>query len=281
MLFLLATLLSLGFQEARYPEWKQTFSVEEMIHQESNEKGEIVIFRNRRFGKIVAIDGMIHLAENDVFIYHEMMAHVPLLAHGEAKSVLILGGGDGGLLKEVLRHPNIERVVVAESDPTKIVLSKKFFPELFSSAFEDPKSTILIQEESRFIKETEETFDLILFDTKSSHELPPEFYSDCKAILKPNGILVHPNGIPFLEKERLVSTYENGKAHFKHVQFYIAPVPTSIGGFMAFAFASDRKYKPAAKLLTERLEKLKGEMRYYNPAIHRASFSLPQSLICK
>lgn len=281
---LLAALLVTGYQETLYPEWKQTFSIEEMIYQEKSDFWDLAIFENSRFGRVMAMDGIIQLTEKDEFIYHEMMAHVPLLAHPDPKSVLIIGGGDGGLLREVLRHEYLEKVVQVEIDPSVIELSKKYFPSVSNGAFDNPRAKIVIQDASKYVKETEETFDVIICDSNDPEGpakvlFSAEFYGDCKGLLTPNGIFVNQNGVPFMQKNELALTKENRKPHFKQVSFYIAPVPTYAGGFMAFGWASDKKYKVSEKVLAERLSKVQGKMRYYTPAVHRASFALPQYML--
>ena len=282
--YLFATLLVSGYQESLYPEWKQKFSVEEVIHQEKSKFWDLTIFENKRFGRVMAIDGVIQLTESDEFIYHEMMAHVPLLAHDDPKSVLIIGGGDGGLLREVLRHESLETIVMVEIDPHVIQLSKQYMPNVSRGAFDNPRAQIVIQDAAKYVKETNETFDVIICDSNDPEGpakalFTTEFYGDCRKIMNPNGILVNQNGVPFMQKSELKLTEENRKPHFKYVQFFVAPVPTYIGGFMAFGWASDKKGKVAEKVLEERLSKIKGKMQYYNPKIHRASFALPQYML--
>jgi spermidine synthase len=266
--------------ETLYPDWKQTFTVEEMIHEEKSDYWDLAIFQNDTFGRVLSIDGVIQLTERDEFVYHEMMAHVPLLAHPNPKSVLIIGGGDGGLLREVLRHEGLEKIVQVEIDPTIIELSKKYLPTVSKGAFDNPRVTLIIQDAAKYVKETEEKFDVILCDSNDPEGpakvlFSTEFYSDCKKILKPQGIFVNQNGVPFMQKNALKDTLKNRKPHFKQVSFFLAPVPTYVGGFMAFGWASDRKYRVSEKTLKERLTKIKGEMKYYTPQIHRASFALP------
>lgn len=266
--------------ETLYSDWKQTFTVEEMIHEEKSDYWDLAIFKNETFGRVLSIDGVIQLTERDEFVYHEMMAHVPLLAHPNPKSVLIIGGGDGGLLREVLRHEELEKIVQVEIDPTIIDLSKKYLPTVSKGAFDNPRVTLIIQDAAQYVKETEEKFDVILCDSNDPEGpakvlFSTEFYSDCKKILKSQGIFVNQNGVPFMQKNALKDTLKNRKPHFKQVSFFVAPVPTYVGGFMAFGWASDKKYRVTEKTLRERLSKLKGEMKYYTPQIHRASFALP------
>lgn len=266
--------------ETLYPDWQQTFTVEKMIHQEKSSYWDLAIFQNRTFGRILTIDGVIQLTEKDEYIYHEMMAHVPLLTHPNPKSVLIIGGGDGGLLREVLRHESLENIIQVEIDPTIIELCKKHLPNVSSGAYDNPRTTLIIQDAAQYVKDTKQTFDVIICDSNDP-EGPAKilfsapFYADCKKILNSNGIFVNQNGVPFMQKSALPLTAENRKPHFKQLAFFIAPVPTYVGGFMAFGWASDKKYRVSEKVLKERLSKIKGNMKYYTPAIHRASFALP------
>lgn len=284
--FLLAAVLISGYEETLYPDWKQTFTIDEMIYQEKSEFWDLAIFENSRFGRVLALDGIIQLTEKDEFIYHEMMAHVPLLAHPDPKSVLIIGGGDGGLLREVLRHENLEKIVQVEIDPSVIELSKKYLPSLSRGSFENPRADIIIQDAAKYVKETDQTFDVIICDSNDPEGpakvlFSTEFYGDCKKILNQGGIFVNQNGVPFMQKSELILTTENRKPHFKNVDFYIAPIPTYVGGYMAFGWASDKKYNPTEKALKNRLSQIKGSMKYYTPAIHRAAFALPQYMLDK
>ncbi len=282
--FLLASLLVSGYQETLYPDWKQTFTVENVIHQEKSDFWDLIIFDNAQFGRVLAMDGIIQLTEKDEFIYHEMMAHVPLLAHKDPKSVLIIGGGDGGLLREVLRHESLEKIIQVEIDPRVIELSKKYLPTLSQGAFESPRVQTIIQDAAQYVKETNETFDVIFCDSNDPEGaakalFTSEFYGNCKRVLNANGIFVNQNGVPFVQKSELKLTEENRKPHFKYVQFFVAPIPTYVGGFMAFGWASDKKYRVAEATLQEKLAQIKGKMRYYTPAIHRAAFALPQYIL--
>ncbi len=284
--FLIAGAIITSYQETLYPDWRQTFSVDQMIYHEKTDFWDLCIFENKIFGKVLAMDGIIQLTERDEFCYHEMLAHVPLLTHPDPKSVLIIGGGDGGLLREVLKHEGLETVVIVEIDPTVIELSKKHFPSVSQGAYENPRTKLIIQDAAQFVKSTDETFDVILIDSNDPEGpakvlFSSEFYGDCKSILKPYGILANQNGVPFLQKSELALTEANRKPHFKHVTFYTTSVPTYMGGLMALGWASDKKYKVSEKALQERLKKVKGEMRYYTPAVHKAAFALPQFILIK
>ena len=288
-LLLLAT-LSLALQvegrfiETLYPAWTQTFQSLKTIHHEKSNFWDLLIFENPVFGKVLAIDGIVQTTEKDEPIYHEMIVHVPLLTHGKAKSVLILGGGDGGSLRETLRHKEVEKATLVEIDRRVMDLCKRYMPSLSNGAFEDPRALVVIQDAAQFVKETRETYDVIICD--SCDPLGPgkalftsEFYGDCKALLNPMGIFVNQAGVPFIQSDELKMISENMKPHFKEATFYTAPIPTYIGGFMAFGWGSDKKYRIPEKILKQRLDQIEGTMKHYTPRLHRSSFSLPQYML--
>lgn len=256
--------------------------MDELVYEEKTALQDLVIFDNARFGRVLALDGVIQLTEADEFIYHEMLAHVPILAHGCARHVLIIGGGDGGMLREVLRHSTVERVVLVEIDPSVIELSKTWFPHVSDGAFDDPRLQLIIADGAQFVEETGERFDVIICDSTDPTGpgavlFTSEFYRNCKRALNPKGIFVNQNGVPFLQGFEITDTYLKRKEHFAVATFYMAPVPTYAGGFMAFGFATDCvDYEEVnSEILQKRLHEVKGKMRYYTPAIHRGSFALP------
>lgn len=283
--FLIASALTAGsFQETLYPDWKQTFAVDKMIFHEKTPYWDLSIFENKIFGRVLALDGIIQLTENDEYAYHEMMVHVPLLAHPNPKSVLIVGGGDGGILRETLKHKNLETIIQVEIDETVIDLSKKHFPKVSDGAYENPRERLVIQDAAKFVKETQERFDCIIVDSNDPEGpakvlFTEEFYGDCKKILKSGGILVNQNGVPFLQKQEMALTAKARGPHFKNVTFYLTSVPTYVGGLMALGWASDKKYNPSKKMLQKRLSQIDGKLRYYTPAVHKGSFALPQFML--
>jgi len=276
-----ATPTSTWYQETLYPEWGQTFSVDKMIHREKSDFWDLSIFENSFYGRVLAIDGIIQTTERDEPVYHEMMVHVPLLTHGNATNVLVIGGGDGGIIREVLRHDTVQNVTMVEIDNSVIELSKKYLPSLSNGAFDDPRLKLVIQDAAKFVKETDEKFDVIICDSTDPEGaaialFTSEFYGDCHRCLAPKGIFVNQNGVPFLQKGELKMSFDNRSPHFKHVAYYVAPVPTYVGGYMAFGWASDKKYRVSESTIEERMKSVKGKMKYYTPAVHKASFAIPQ-----
>lgn len=272
-------------EETLYPFWQQRLNIDTKIIEEKTDQQHLIIFENAFFGRVLALDGIIQTTEADEFVYHEMLAHVPLLAHENPKRVLIIGGGDGGMLREVLRHNTIEKVTLVEIDGSVIERSKKYLPSLSNGAFEDPRLELLIQDGVIYVGTTDEKYDVVICD--STDPIGPaavlfteEFYGLCKRVLNEKGIFVNQNGVPFLQKDEFVSTLKSRSKHFKDAGFYIAPVPTYVGGFMAFGWASDQDYREISEeVLKRRLTRISGSMKYYNPGIHKAAFCLPQFML--
>lgn len=276
------------YQETLYPSWGQNFEITQMIHQERTDFWDLVIFDTPLFGRVLAIDGAIQTTEKDEAIYHEMLVHPALMSLEKPSSVLIVGGGDGGTLREVLRHNDVEKIVLVEIDRRVMDLTKEYMPTLPGNAFSDPRVNIVIQDAAVYMKETEDLFDVILCDScdpigASAVLFTEGFYGDCKKRLKPGGILVNQNGVPFLQKEEFQDSFKNRKANFEYVTFYMAAVPTYTGGAMAFGWASDEKHNISLGTLKKKMAKVSGEMFYYTPQIHKASFAMPSSLLtdCK
>lgn len=270
------------YKETLYKDISQSFKVERIIHREKTELQDLVIFENKAMGRVLALDGVIQTTEGDEFFYHEMMGHVPLIAHGNARRVLIIGGGDGGLLEEVLKHKAIERVVMVEIDRYVIDLSKKYLPSIPGKAFEDPRTEIVIADGAKYVAETAERFDVIMVD--STDPMGPgevlftsAFYADCKRCMRPAGVMVTQNGVPFFQPDELSTTWQRLKPLFPDVSFYVVPVPSYYGGFMTLGWASlDAKHRRTAPAEVERrIAAVAIETRYYNPGVHQACFQLP------
>lgn len=285
-LFLASSISLFGAQyvETLYPQWGQWLENKETIFEETTENQQLIIFENPQFGRVLALDGAIQLTTADEPIYHEMMVHVPLLSHANPKSVLIIGGGDGGILRETVRHASLERIVLVEIDRSVIDMSQKYLPSVSKGAFSDPRVEVIIGDGAEYVKNATETFDVILCDSTDPTGpaevlFTSEFYGNCKKRLKKEGIFVNQNGVPFLQSDEMVLTWQNRKNHFKHLTYYTAAIPTYVGGSMVFGWASDKKYNPSIKHLEKKLSELNGKMVYYTPRVHKSSFDLPQYML--
>lgn len=231
------------YQETLYEGYGQRFSIDKMLHEVRTEHQHLVIFENARMGRVMALDGVIQTTEADEFIYHEMLTHVPILAHGLAKRVLIIGGGDGGMLREVTKHRSVEHITMVEIDATVVDMCKQFLPNHSRGAYDDPRLNLVIDDGMRFVATTEEKFDVIISD--STDPIGPgevlfseNFYEACRRRLNDGGILVTQNGTPFMQLGEVQTTAKRMNGLFSDWHFYQAAVPTYIGGAMTFAWGS-------------------------------------------
>ncbi|MGU1854204.1 polyamine aminopropyltransferase [Pseudomonas aeruginosa] len=274
------------YQETLYQGYGQRFSIDNMLHEVRTEHQHLVIFENARMGRVMALDGVIQTIEADEFIYHEMLTHVPILAHGAARRVLIIGGGDGGMLREVAKHKSVERITMVEIDGTVVDMCKAFLPNHSQGAFDDPRLNLVIDDGMRFVATTEERFDVIISD--STDPIGPgevlfseNFYQACRRCLNEGGILVTQNGTPFMQLEEVRTTAARTDGLFADWHFYQAAVPTYIGGAMTFAWGSTREglRRLPLETLRQRFRDSGIATRYYNADIHLGAFALPQYVL--
>ncbi|MGE9762329.1 polyamine aminopropyltransferase [Pseudomonas sp. PDM20] len=274
------------YQETLYDGYGQRFSVDRMLHEVRTEHQHLVIFENARMGRVMALDGVIQTTEADEFIYHEMLTHVPILAHGAAKRVLIIGGGDGGMLREVSKHASVEHITMVEIDGTVVDMCKEFLPNHSQGAFDDARLNLVIDDGMRFVATTTEKFDVIISD--STDPIGPgevlfseNFYQACHRCLNEGGVLVTQNGTPFMQLDTVRNTAGRMNGLFSDWHFYQAAVPTYIGGSMTFAWGSTNPAlrKVDVATLAQRFAASGIQTRYYNPAIHQGAFALPQYVL--
>jgi len=232
------------FVEALHKGYGQSFEVERVLYRDQTEHQDLIIFETPTFGRVMALDDIVQVTTRDEFVYHEMMTHVPILAKGDVTDVLIIGGGDGGILREVLRHKTVQRATMAEIDSTVVDLAKEHFPELSAGGFDDPRTNLIITDGVKFVAETDQRFDVVIVD--STDPLGPgevlfteSFYADCHRVLKDGGVLVTQNGVPFFQGQEVTDTFKRMGRSFKDNGFYTAVVPTYIGGFMTLGWGSD------------------------------------------
>ena len=271
------------FQETLYDAISQNFRIDKMYFEQKTAHQHLMIFHNAMLGRVMTLDGVVQTTELDEFIYHEMMAHVPIFAHGQAKRVLIIGGGDGGMLREVLRHKDIEQVTMVEIDSAVIDMAKEYLPNHSAGAFDDTRAHIVIADGMDYVRDSSEHFDIIISD--STDPIGPgevlfsdDFYAQCKRILNAGGVMATQNGVPFFQIDEVKNTRARMSAHFADQTFYSAAVPTYYGGIMTFAWGTENTAlrEIAFTELSSRYQQAGFKTRYYSPAIHLASFALPQ-----
>ncbi|MGB6606495.1 MAG: polyamine aminopropyltransferase [Atribacterota bacterium] len=238
---------------------------------------EIEVVESQSFGKILLIDEVIMLTEADEFCYHEMIAHVPLCVHPKAKKVLVIGGGDGGTVREILKHDSVNEVDVCEIDEKVVEISKRYFPYLANS-FDDPKVKIYCEDGNKFIKSHEDEYDIIIVD--SSDPIGPaevlfrrEFYEAMFQALKDDGIVVAQAESFFYHQKIIKSLFSFIRDIYPISEYYYTLVPTYPSGIIGFTFCS-KKYHPINDF--NEIEALKlNNLKYYDRGIHKAAFNLP------
>jgi spermidine synthase len=270
-------------EETFHPHWRVRLAADEVLHEVKTGHQHLVIFTNATWGTVLMLDGVCQLSTRDEFIYHEMMAHVPLMALERPRRVLVVGGGDGGVLREVLKHPSVEKATLCEIDRAVIDLSLKHYPEIAGGAFDDRRTEVVIADGLKYVAETEERFDAIIVD--NSEPIGPsavlhtrEFFADCRRALKAGGVLVTQNGLPFLFPEHLAQTSGIFASLFKATSPFLCTQPCYFGGPFALNWASDDAdlLEVAEPTLARRMGRRAIATRYYTPAVHRAAFALPE-----
>ncbi len=269
------------YTESLHDELAQRLRIECVVFHRKTDNHEIMVFEHAQLGRVLTLDGVLQTTEADEYVYHEMIAHVPLFAHGAAKRVLIVGGGDGGSLRRCLLH-DVAKVTVVEIDRTVVDCCRRHMPAIGAGAFDDPRAELVIADGHRFVAETPDRFDVIIVD--STDPIGPgevlfsqEFYARCRRCLVPGGIVVAQNGVPFLQGDELRDAARRLGAVFAHAGFYIAAIPTYYGGYMAFGWATDGAdlRQTPVEQIRERYRAAGLETRFYTPEIHVGAFNLP------
>ena len=248
--------------ETLYPDWGQRFLVKRELARVQSEFQDIVIFESFSHGRVMVLDGAIQITEADEFVYQEMLTHVPLLAHGEAETVLIIGAGDGGVLRRVLQHRGVKRAVMVEID-----------------------GEVIVGDGIDYVKRAADaTFDAIIVDSTDPIGVgevlfTDEFYANCARILSPRGLVVNQCGVPAMQADELRDTSLRRAKFFPHVSAYVAAVPTYVGGFMTLGWSA--KDATLTQVSTAEIRRraeaagILGTTRYWTPEIHTGAFNLP------
>ena len=276
-----------AFLERLYDSYGQQFSIDKIyIQKKTDHHQDLLIFHHAIFGSVMILDGVVQTTECDEFIYHEMLVHLPLFSHPNPKRVLIIGGGDGGTLREVLKHNNLEQVLQVEIDQQVLEMCKIYLPNHSQNSFDDPRATINIDDGFQFIQTCSEKFDVIISD--STDPIGPgkslfnhDYYAACERCLTDDGVLVTQNGVPFHQMDEVKKTARLFCKIFKDWHFYNAAVPTYIGGMMLFGFATNNTTlrKTSLSILQKRFHEANIRTQYYNSDIHQASWALPEYIL--
>ena len=249
---------------------KETLAVVQTPYQ------HLAIIDTESFGPMLVLDGMVMTTVADEFVYHEMISHPALFTHPYPRKVAVIGGGDGGAIREVLKHPQVEKAILAEIDEEVIAQSRKYLPEI-AGALDDPKVEIQVGDGFAYLREHKGEFDVVLVD--STEPVGPaaalfsgDFYAAVYAALKPDGIMVAQTESPFYNQAILVGAYKGMQAVFPKVRTYLASIPTYPSGLWSFTLAS-KQYDPVTN---QRRPHAGFNSKYYTPELHRSCFVLPK-----
>lgn len=272
--------MDLWFSEFHTNNTKLSIRIDRQLYTGQSEFQRIDVFDSKDFGRFLTLDGYMMLTEKDEFIYHEMMTHVPMAVHPNVKEVLVIGAGDGGVVRELTRYPSIEHIDLVEIDPLVVEVCRKYLPQT-SCRMDDPRLDIHYEDGLRFVRTVENRYDLIIVD--STDPFGPgeglftrEFYGSCFKALKDDGIMVNQHESPFYEQDAAAMQ----RAHklivesFPISRVYQAHIPTYPSGHWLFGFAS-KKYHPIHDLDAVRWNMLALTCRYYTTRLHTGAFMLP------
>jgi len=268
--------MELWFSEDQTPTMRISCKTKNVLYSETSEYQDIAIIDTEQFGRMLTLDSIIQTNIADEFVYHEMISHIPLLTHKNPEKAVVIGGGDGGVIREIVKHQSIKKAVLAEIDGKVVEACKKYLPEI-SCGLSDPKAEVCIGDGIKYIKEHSNEFDVICVD--STDPIGPavglfakDFYQSIFDSLKDDGIFVAQTESPFFNKELLTRVYSDIKSIFPIVRVYYGVVPTYPGGLWTFTMGS-KKYDPLEVDITK-IPDL--NTRYFTPEIFKSAFNLPK-----
>ena len=262
----------------------QGFEINRTLFEGKSQHQDIAIYENDSLGRVLTLDGIIQITECDEFVYQEMMAHVPIFSHENPENVLIIGGGDGGILREVLRHKRIKRIVMAEIDQMVIDACVEYMPRVNNAGkiYKDPRTQLIVGDAFAYVKDTDLKFDVVIID--STDPVGPgeklfshEFYENMVKILNLNALVSTQGGVPQFQPGEIGSTLSCLQDAGLNASCYIAAVPTYYGGYMTLGFGALNSTwsLPDLEILDQRFKETCIKTKHYSPAMHLASFVLP------
>lgn len=270
--------MELYLTEQQTENQRLTVRVTKTLHHEQTNFQELVIVETPQWGRLLALDGFFQTNDVDEFVYHEMGAHVPLFTHAAPKRVLVIGGGDGGMVREVVKHPGVEHVDLVEIDGRVIETCREYFPRISVALTGNPKVHVHVEDGIKWVQEHEAEYDVIIIDSSEpvgpgEGLFTPEFYANVYKCLTGDGIMVAQTESPWTNAHVIERAFGGISKSFPITRLYTCAVPTYPTGLWSFTLGS-KKYDP---LLAEAEERYQGmETKYYTPAVHHAAFQLPR-----
>jgi spermidine synthase len=254
------------------------YRINKRLHHSVSPYQTVEIYETADFGNLLVLDGAIMLTEAHEFLYHELLVHIPLLSHPKPETILVVGGGDGGTVREVLLHDTVRRVDMVEIDEEVVKVSRLFLPGL-ANKLDDPKVNLVIQDAVEFVQGLDQVYDVVLVD--STDPIGPgeglfsrAFYTEVKKALKPGGLVAVQSESPFSLQKEPATILEKMRSIFPLAKLYWGPIPCYPFGAWSFAFCAKDGHEPVVRR-PEAAKTIEGSARYYNRDIHIAAFVLP------
>lgn len=272
--------MELWFSEKHTDSVKMSIRVDKQLYSGKSKYQRIDIFQSPEFGRFLTLDGYMMMTEKDEFIYHEMITHVPMSVHPNVTKVLVIGAGDGGVLRELTKYKSIKKIDLVEIDEQVIEVCKEYLPQT-ACGFNDDRVNINIQDGLKFVRMAEDEYDLIIVDSTDPFGpgeglFTKEFYGNCYKALKSDGIMVNQHESPFYKEDAkaMKRAHQRIVKSFEISRVYQAHIPTYPSGHWLFGFAS-KKYHPVKDLDVKRFNTLGIQTKYYNTNLHKGAFYLP------
>ncbi len=268
--------MDMWLKEMQIENAAMTYKVKETLVRKKTEFQDLAILDTYEFGRMLVLDGIVQTTVKDEFVYHEMISHIPLFTHKKPERVLVVGGGDGGVIREILKHPTVKEAVLCEIDGAVIEECKKYLPEI-SCALSDPRCTVIVGDGIKYVKEHKNEFDIVIVDSTDPFSIAEglfggNFYRDIHETLKEDGIFIAQTETPFFLPDTVKKVFNDAKEIFPVTRLFMAAIPTYPGGYWSFTIGS-KKYDP----LETDMKKIQDlDTRYYTPELHKACFVLPK-----
>lgn len=253
-----------------------TYKVKETLVRKQTQFQDLAIIDTEVFGRMLVLDGIVQTTIKDEFVYHEMISHIPLFTHPNPKKVLVVGGGDGGAIREILKHPSVEKAVLCEIDGDVVNECKKYLPEI-SHALDDSRCEVFIGDGIQYVKDHKNEFDVIIVDSTDPFSIAEglfggNFYKDIYNALTEDGIFIAQTETPFYLPDTVKKVFNDAKSIFPVTKLFMAAIPTYPGGYWSFTVGS-KKHDPSQVDITKIPDM---DTKYYTPEIHNACFVLPK-----
>ena len=268
--------MDMWLKEGQIADAAMTYKIKETLVTKKTEFQDLAIVDTYEFGRMLVLDGIIQTTIRDEHVYHEMISHIPLFTHPNPKKVLVVGGGDGGAIREVLKHPSVEKAVLCEIDEDVVNECKKFLPEI-SCALENPRCEVFIGDGIKYVHEHKNEFDVIIVDSTDPFGAAEglfggSFYKEISECLTEDGIFIAQTETPFYLPDVVKRVYDDAKAVFPVTRLFMAAIPTYPSGFWSFTVGS-KKHDPKTVDLSNTIDI---DTKYYTKELHKACFVLPK-----